>query len=136
MGRKFCQFWYVMRRGDRVMQEYIAIQWIGIFYILKKHNYFEIYFSVIETEYAGIIYHELQSICINSSVRYRNGNNSNGDPYPLHVLDEVMENINAWTKRLLLGPGEKSWSIHSPNLMCAYWNFREIYPFVKRKRQN
>ena len=120
MARKFRQFWYAMRRGDRVMQEYITIQWIGIFYMLKKHNYFEICLSAIETEYSGISYHDLQSIRINSSVRYRNGRDSKGNDYPLHVLDEVMENINAWTKRLLLGPDEMSWKIHSPNLMCAH----------------
>jgi hypothetical protein len=120
MGRKFRQFWYAMRRGDRVMQEYITIQWVGIFYLLKKHNYFEICLSAIEKEYAGISYHDLQSIRINSSVRYRNGKDSKGNDYPLHVLDEVMENINAWTKRLLLGPDEVSWTIHSPNLMCAH----------------
>lgn len=30
-----------------------------------------------------------------------------------------MENINGWTKKLLLGPAEDSWKIHSQNLMCA-----------------
>ena len=102
------------------MLEYITIQWCGIFYLLKKHNYFEICLSAIEKEYLGISYDELQLIRIHSSVRYRNGNDSKGNPYPLHVLDEVMENINAWTKRLLLGPDEVSWRIHSPNLMCAH----------------
>ena len=120
MGRKFRQFWYAMRRGDRVMQEYITIQWVGVFYLLKKHNYFEICLSAMEKEYGGISYHDLQSVRINSSVRYRNGKDSKGNDYPLHVLDEVMENINAWTKRLLLGPDEVSWKIHSPNLMCAH----------------
>ena len=120
MGRKFRQFWYAMRRGDRIIQEYITIKWIGIFYMLKKHNYFEICLNVIETEYAGISYKELQAIRMNASVRYRTGKDTKGNPYPLHVLDEVMENINAWTKRLLLGPDEISWRIHSPNLMCAH----------------
>jgi len=120
MCRKFRQFWYSMRRGDRVMLEYITIEWCGIFYLLKKHNYFEICLSAIEKEYSNISYDELQAIRINSAVRYRNGNDNKGNPYPLHVLDEVMENINAWTKRLLLGPDEVSWRIHSPNLMCAH----------------
>ena len=120
MGRKFRQFWYAMRRGDRVLQEYITNEWIGIFYLLKKHNYVEICLSGIETEYSKISYSELQSIRINASVRYRKGVDNKGNPFPLHVLDEVMENINGWTKRLLLGPDEHSWKIHSPNLMCAH----------------
>ena len=77
-------------------------------------------FNVIETEYVGISYKELQAIRMNAAVRYRTGKDSKGNSYPLHVLDEVMENINAWTKRLLLGPDEISWRIHSPNLMCAH----------------
>ena len=86
----------------------------------EKHNYFETCLSIIETDYSGMSYHELQSILMNYSVRHRNGKDSKGNLNPLHVLDEVMENINSWTKRLLLGPDETSWKIHSPNLMCAH----------------
>ena len=43
-----------------------------------------------------------------------------------------MENINGWTKRLLLGLDENSWKIHSPNLMCAHRsNNFEIDAFTK-----
>ena len=134
MARKFRQFWFAMRRGDRVMQEYLTTEWIGIFHLLKKHNYVEICLSAIETEYHKISYDELQSIRINAAVRYRNGNDNKGDPFPLHVLDEVMENINGWTKRLLLGPDEQSWKLHSPNLMCAHRsNNFEIDAFTKHR---
>ena len=106
MGRKFRQFWYAMKRGDRVIQEHITNELIGIFYLLMKHNYVEICLSAVETEYSKITYKELMSIRINSSVSYINGKDSKGDPYPLHVLDEVTENINRWIKRLLMGPDE------------------------------
>ena len=95
-----------MKRKNRVLQEHITNEWIRIFYLLKKHNYVEICLSAVETEYSNISYNELMSIRINSSVRYRNGKDSKGNDYPLHVLDEVMENINGWTKRLLMGPDE------------------------------
>ena len=36
IGRKFRQFWHAMKRGDRVIQEHVMIQWIGIFYLLKN----------------------------------------------------------------------------------------------------
>ena len=120
MGRKVRQLWYAMQRGNIVIQEHITNEWIGIFYLLKKHNYVEICLSEVETEYSKISYKELMSIRINSSVRYRNGKDSKGNPYPLHVLDEVMENINGWTNRLSMGHDEQSWRIHSPNLMCAH----------------
>ena len=134
IGRKFRQFWYAMKCGDRVMQEHLTTQWIGIFFLLKKHNYVEICLCAIETEYRKISYDELQSIRINACIRYRKGCDSKGNPYPLHVLDEVMENINGWTKRLLLGPDENSWMIHSPNIMCAHkCNNFESDAFTKQR---
>ena len=36
MGRKFRQFWHAMRRGDRLIQEHITMQWIGAFCVLKS----------------------------------------------------------------------------------------------------
>ena len=98
LGRKFRQFWYATKRGDRVMQEQIIIEWIGIFYLLKKHNYVDTCLNAIETEYSKISYAELMSIRMNASVRYRSGQDNKGDPFPLHVLDEFMENINGWKK--------------------------------------
>lgn len=45
-----------------------------------------------------------------------------------------MENINGWTKRLLLGPDEQSWKNHSPNLMCAHrCNNFEMQSFIKNR---
>ena len=76
--------------------------------MLKKYNYFEICLSVIESKYSGISYHELQSICMNASVRYRTRKDAKGTLYSLHILVKVMENINIWAKMLLLGPDEIS----------------------------
>ena len=73
MGRKFRQFWRPIRHGDIIIQDHIKIKWIGVFCVLKKHNYFETCLSIIETDYAGISYYELQSIRMSSSVRYING---------------------------------------------------------------
>ena len=73
---------------------------------------------------------------VNYSVRHRNGNSNKGNPHPLHVLDEVMENINAWTKILLLGPDEVSQRIHSPNFMCAHCsNNFESDAFTKKNAE-
>ena len=45
-----------------------------------------------------------------------------------------MENINAWTKRLLLGPDKISSRIHSLNLMCAHRsNNFESNAFIKQQ---
>ena len=57
---------------------------------------------------------------MNVSCRYHEGKDRFGDPYPLHPLDEVQENINLWTKKILLGPDEMSWRLHSPNVACAH----------------
>ena len=39
---------------------------------------------------------------------------------PLHVLDETMENVNMWCKKLPLNNNAESWKLHSPNIMCAH----------------
>ena len=57
---------------------------------------------------------------MNISCRYHEGVDRNGNSFPLHPLDEVQENINCWTKIILLGPDEVSWKIHSPNVACAH----------------
>ena len=54
-----------MKRGDRVIQEHITNEWIGIFYLLKNHKYVDICLSAVETEYSKITYKELMSIRIN-----------------------------------------------------------------------
>lgn len=87
------------------MQEHVRAQYIGVLYLLKKHNYFD-FFSVIEKEHAEISYHKSQSIRINSLACCRKVKDSEGDDYPLYVLCEVMESTNDWTKRLCLGPDD------------------------------
>ena len=61
----------------------------------------------------------LQQICVNSSVRYHVGLDRQGYEYVLRVIDKVMENVNMWTKSLILKPDAESWKIHSPNVVAA-----------------
>ena len=77
------------------MQEHIKNVHVIIFYLLKVNNYVEICLSRIETEYSKITYNELMPIRINSSASSRNGKDSKGNPYRLHVLDEAMDNANS-----------------------------------------
>lgn len=37
----------------------------------------------------------------------------------MHALDELMENVNYWTKCFPLGKDEESWIKHSPNALVA-----------------
>ena len=71
---------------------------------------------------------------MNICVRYHEGKDKAGDPFPLHPLDKVQENINQWKKRILMGPDEVSWVSHSPNVACAHMciNFEES-EFVKKQ---
>ena len=45
---------------------------------------------------------------MNISVHYHANKDKSGYLFPLHPLDEVQENINQWTKRILLGSDETS----------------------------
>ena len=64
---------------------------------------------------------------MNISCRYHLGKDKRGDHFPQHPLGEVQENINCWAKRILLGPNEISWRLHSHNVVCAHMcvNFEE-----------
>ena len=101
MCRIFRQLWHAIQRGDRVMMEKLTCDWIGVFFVLKKRNYVKITLSAIEKEYNDISYSELTDLRINASIRYQEGNDMKGNPFPMHFLDKVMENINAWTKKTL-----------------------------------
>ena len=77
---------------------------------------------------------DLPSLGINLSIRYREGVDAKVNAYHVYVLDDVMENINLWTKRLLLGLDQDSWLIHSPNVMDVQQsNHFENREFVKAR---
>lgn len=57
---------------------------------------------------------------MNICCRYHFGRDLRSNIFPLHTLDEVQENVNDWTKIIILGPDEISWQVHSPNVACAH----------------
>ena len=71
--------------------------------------------NAVDKEYGEIDYVILQQIRVNSSVCYHVGSDRRGYEYILRFIDEVMENVNTWTKGLILKPNAESWKIHSPN---------------------
>ena len=120
MATQFRNYWMSTRLGDRITMEHIQNQWIGVHLLSGKHKCVENYLNAIELEYRNIDNISLQEVRMNISVRYHEGNDAKGNAYPLHPLDEVQENVNQWTKRILLGPEEASWKGHSPNVACAH----------------
>ena len=119
VAREYRMFCEAMRKGDAIMQEHIMHNFVGVFLLLGKSKYVEITLNQIERHYGDIEYGMLQEIRMNGACRYREGTDSNGKEYPLKVLDEVMDNVNGWEKKMLLGTNELAWTIHTPNLMCA-----------------
>ena len=134
MATQFRNYWKATRLGDRVTMEYIQNKWIGVHLMSGKHKCVENYLNAIELEYKAIDNIALQEVRMNISVRYHANKDKNGHIFPLHPLDEVQENINQWTKRILLGPDETSWRSHSPNVAAAHMciNFEEV-EFTKNK---
>ena len=128
MATQFRNYWKATRIGDRVTMEYIQNKWIGVHLMSGKHKCVENYLNAIELEYKSIDNIALQEIRMNISVRYNADKDKTGHIFPLHPLDEVQENINQWTKRILLGPGETSWRSHSQNVASAHMciNFEEV----------
>ena len=122
-----CRFWLLMNRfkiyydaqkcGDALAMEVVENDFCGVFLLLGKNNYYELCLSQVERRYRDATYGELQEIRLNSSCRYRKDTKNN--VYTMHVLDELMENVNYWTKCLPLGNDQDSWVNHSPNVMVA-----------------
>ena len=127
MATEFRKYWIACRCGDRVVMESIQNKWIGVHLLSGKYKCVENYLTGMETEYKKISNTTLQEIRMNICCRYHSGRDLRGNVFPLHPLDEVQENVNAWTKRILLGPDELSWKVHSPNVACAHIcvNFEE-----------
>ena len=122
-----CRFWILMNKfklyydaqkcGDTLTMEVVENDFCGVFLLLGKNNYYELCLSQVERRYKDASYGELQEIRYNSSCRYRVDTTNN--VYTMHVLDELMENVNYWTKLLPLGNDQESWVNHSPNVMVA-----------------
>ena len=108
-----------MSAGDAVGMEFIESRFCGIFLLLDKHNYVEIVLSQIERKYHELDYHNLQELRCNVACRYKQ-NQDDGRIYSLHVLDDLMENVNMWVKALPIGDNEDSWVLHSPNVTLAH----------------
>ena len=117
--REFKMFWESIRVGDRLYQEYSVLQFIGCFLLMKKHVYVELCLNAIEREYNDIDYRSLMDIRINSCVKYRVGTTSNGELHTTVALDEMQENVNGWTKRIVMDNDENSWLNHSHNVTLA-----------------
>ena len=132
MATEFRKYWTAVRCGDRVVMEDIQNKWIGVHLLSGKHKCVENYLTSMETEVKKVTNKTLQEIRMNISCRYHAGCDSRGHPYPQHPLDEVQENVNLWTKKILLGPDAISWKLHSPNVACAHMcvNFEES-EFIK-----
>ena len=104
--------------GDAPAMEHFESEFVVIFYLLDKHKYVEIILSSIERRYHFLPFDVLQMVRQNSSCRYKKDVNRE-EEYVVHALDELIENVNMWTKRLPLGSSQESWVKHSPNVMMA-----------------
>jgi hypothetical protein len=105
------------KNGDFLIMEEIENDFCGVFLLMGKTKYYELCLSQMERRYSDISQSELNEIRINASCRYRKDNKNK--VYVMHVLDEMMENVNGWTKMLPLGADQDSWIEHSPNVMVA-----------------
>ena len=103
--------------GDIPAMESLENEFCAVFIMLNKYNYVELVLSQIERRYGKLSYNELQEVRINSAARYK----KDGDrtTYAVHVLDDLMENVNMWVKQLPIGDTQDSWYQHSSNVMVA-----------------
>ena len=120
MASEFRNYWAAVRCGDRITMEVIQNKWIGVHLLVGKHKCVENYLNAIDLEYKQIDNITLQEIRMNISCRYHTGCDKREYSFPMHPLDEVQENVNLWTKRILLGSDELSWRMHSPNVAAAH----------------
>lgn len=115
----FCSYWFSLCASDRITQEYNVIQWLPVFYMLKKRNYTHMTLCCIEKEYGLITYQDLMSVRCNCSFRLKEDTDAMDVSYKDVALDEMVENCNHWTKCLPVRSDSKSWETHSPNVTYA-----------------
>ena len=116
---RFRMYWIAIRKGDRMMQERIFIDWLGVFSITNKHNYLDICFNTIEREYASIPYQSLEEIRRNCYVRFNSGLDKDNREFRCTALDEAMEMNNMDVKKLPVRNDKTQWEYHSRNVMFA-----------------
>ena len=100
----------------------------------------------IERKYSEITYQELEEIRINSSIRFREGTDTDGSFFKLHAIDEGQVIFNGWTKQLPIDASEKSWETHSSNVTSArkcinfekqeFTRNTDVFDEDRKKRQN
>ena len=101
------------------MQEKIICNQIGVFDALSKHNFVVICLNTIEKEYGGIKYSVLQEIRTNFSLDYHIDSGFWDYNYIMRIIGKEMENINCWSKALLLKANLEYWQRHTPNIVAA-----------------
>ena len=112
------------KSGDIIAMELLENKFLGVFYLLGKKKYYNFCLNQIKKRYGDIEYGNLQEMRVNSICCYKDNNMHN--MYSLRVLDELMENVNMWTKQLPLGSDQESWVHHSQNVMFT----RKAHAFV------
>ena len=74
-------------------------------------------------------YKHLAEIRINSTCTYKTTISIDNKNHAIHVLDEVMENVNLWVKMLPVNHNPMSWITHSNNVTlarkCMYFENQE-----------
>lgn len=118
-ARSFRRYWMGIRNGDRQMQEYILIEWMGVFGVLRKYNYLNICLNSIEREYSEISYTSLEELRRNSYVRRNKNTDLNGVDFHCSALDELQEENNHDVKQLPICGDKASWIQHSKNIGFA-----------------
>ena len=105
--------------------------------------FFELCLNTIEREYNDIDYRSLMDIRISSCVKYRVGKNSNGELHTAVALDEMQENVNGWTKKIIMDNDENSWFNHSHNVLLACkcmsfvdGEYKTNYLYIDRQNQD
>ena len=78
--------------GDIIAMELLENKFLGVFYLLGKKKYYNFCLNQIKKRYGDIEYGNLQEMRVNSICCYKDDNMHN--MYSLHVLNELMENVN------------------------------------------
>ena len=94
------------KSGDIVAMELLENEFLGIFYLLGKKKYYNLCLNQKEKRYGDIEYGNLHEMRVNSTCCYKDDSMCN--MHSLHLLDELMEKVNVWTKKLPLGSDQES----------------------------
>ena len=110
-------FRFALRYGDSIMIEWLYKEFLPIFLVTGKVNYFDIILGMMDNHYGVISSELLHYLRCNRTVPLYEGNDKFGNEMAHWALDAIIENIQKFYHQMNFKNDIGGWFRHSSNVM-------------------